>query len=145
MCLAFVLVYFVWYPRRVAARTGAIAAPPELFPDRSEVPALDRIRNVGDLFADLFFFLNRSWSTLIPAAGIAALVFCTPLIILGLKGEALFLQKNALFGSVQSLAFFCVSHAPIGGLCSFCIHGHLFWILSRKTSGVARTNCVLAE
>lgn len=106
VCLAFVLVYFVWYPRRVAARTGAIAAPPELFPDRSEVPALDRIRNVGDLFADLFFFLNRSWSTLIPAAGIAALVFCTPLIILGLKGEALFLQKNALFGSVQSLAFF---------------------------------------
>jgi uncharacterized membrane protein SpoIIM required for sporulation len=105
-CLAFVLVYFVWYPRRVAARTSTITAPPELLPDRYEVPSLDRIRGIGELFTDLFFFLNRGWGTLVPAVALAALAFCTPLVVLGLEGEELFFQKNTLLGSLQSLLFF---------------------------------------
>lgn len=106
VCLAFVLIYFVWYPRRVAAKTDTTAAPPDLFPERREAPTLDRIRSVGELFTDLFFFLNRSWGTLAPAAAVAALAFCTPLLFLGLKGEELFFQKNTLFGGFQSLLFF---------------------------------------
>lgn len=76
LCLAFVLLYFVWYPR-IKARIG-FSQPvrdTRLAPEAGQQFSFTRIRSSGMLFTDLFSIFKRHFGALFLASIAAALLF----------------------------------------------------------------------
>lgn len=107
-CLAFVLVYFWWYPRYVAARVEEPKDPDsDLFPARNGLPDLGLIRSAGRIFSDVFPFLQRAFPMVLLLSAAAAVLFCVPVFLLsGEKPEELFSLEWGLFSSLKMLGQF---------------------------------------
>lgn len=81
-CLAFVLLYFVWYPIQ-KARTGfkAPLKKSKLSPDRLQIIDFYAIKSVGAIFSDLFILYRKHLSA-ITLLGLAATTFYTLAVFL---------------------------------------------------------------
>lgn len=103
-CLVFVVVYFVWVPRRIAAAFGSkLEREAEVVSEQENVPDLSRIRSTGELFNDLFFFLRRGMPFVLRGALAAAGLFCVLLLLSGIKGVLLFDPGSGIWASISSL------------------------------------------
>ncbi len=108
-CLAFVVVYFGWYPYFKASRsTGASLAEPEFAAHKPALPELSLIRNAGQIFGDLFSFLQRRFPTVIGLSLLAMTLYCAPVFLWGRSiPPAEFFQVDfSLFASLEALGQF---------------------------------------
>ena len=107
-CLAFVLVYFWWFPRHVAAR--APHTKPEdadLLPATIAFPDLETVRSGGEIFRDVFSVMRHSFSTVLLFALIATAVFCIPVFLLNSHTpQELFSVEQGLLASIGALGNF---------------------------------------
>lgn len=108
VCLGFVLIYFVWYPR-FRARMGfdPVDEQADLPPDTDRELRFDQIKGNGDLFADIFFLFRQRGHVLLRsalAAGAAytAIAFFTTSAA---PGEVFYYPDQA-FGKLQVLDSF---------------------------------------
>ncbi len=76
LCLAFVLLYFVWYPR-LKAQIGfnTPIRDTRLVPDHLQDLPFYKIRSSGELFSDLFVLYKRHFGAFALSAMAAALLF----------------------------------------------------------------------
>lgn len=76
LCLSFVLLYFVWYPR-VKARIGFYKPlrDTRLTPDQALKLSFHKIRSAGAIFTDLFILYKRHYGLFLRVTALAALVF----------------------------------------------------------------------
>ncbi len=112
-CLAFVLLYFVWYPRLHAQMTTQQAPErPVIPPDSSQQIHFDRIKASGEIFADVFVFFKKhagkvAGLSLLTAALYTALAFG----LTSAEAEALFSFPNYQFGTLRVIHQFFVNPA----------------------------------
>lgn len=108
LCLAFILFYFVWYPRRLA-RAGAFSHRPQdpIPVDQPVEIPLGQIRSSGELFARTFS-LYRQWGGLLSAVGLGlALLFA--LLTFSLAADSpsdLFAFEHRRLGTLYALPQF---------------------------------------
>lgn len=82
-CLAFVLGYFVWYPRYRAKRYGRRAGKwNSVPPDTNQAIDFYAVKGSGEVFGEVFALLRQHLGFLLRLSGLAALVF-TALAFLG--------------------------------------------------------------
>jgi uncharacterized membrane protein SpoIIM required for sporulation len=76
LCLAFVLLYFVWYPR-IKARIGfnQPVRDTRLTPDAKLDLSFTKIRSAGELFTDLFVLYKRYFGAFLMGSVASALLF----------------------------------------------------------------------
>ena len=77
VCLLFVLVYFVWYPRYKARRAGAKGfTDSSISASRAQLVNWNKIKSSGEILSDIFVLYRRYLSPLVWTAAIASLLFC---------------------------------------------------------------------
>jgi uncharacterized membrane protein SpoIIM required for sporulation len=115
ICLSFVLIYFVWYPR-YRARKGFV-----LLNDQSELPPdtkrgidTSKIKSSGELFADTFIFLRQQLGKIAGMAALAAAVYCGATFIPAMEEpHELFAFPWETFGTLSILPdFFLNTEVP---------------------------------
>ncbi|MEQ8706208.1 MAG: stage II sporulation protein M [Phaeodactylibacter sp.] len=116
LCLSFVLLYFVWYPR-IKARVGfdQPVRDTRLTPDARSELSFTKIRSAGELFTDLFVVYKRHFGVILLTTAGAALLFTA---FAFLPGDALpedrFRFPSGVFLGLGHLAqFFNNPFAPL--------------------------------
>jgi uncharacterized membrane protein SpoIIM required for sporulation len=136
LCLAFVLVYFVWYPV-YKARKGykELGREPSLTPDSEQLINLRRIFTGGELFSSTFALYRAHLPVIAGLSALAAAIFCASVFLLGREAPAeLFVFPDQFLGTLQVFpAFFAhsrmewlpVLHLILLGTLSFVLFGRL--------------------
>lgn len=90
-CLAFIIGYFVYYPV-AKARQGfrQINKGNALPPDRSRFVPTGTIRNISELFSDIFVLYRKYFKTIAGYAAVGALIYCLVVFSFVPLGEELF-------------------------------------------------------
>ena len=116
LCLAFVLLYFVWYPR-IRARIGfeQPLRDTRLAPDARLELSFAKIRSSGELFTDLFVVYKRHFGPILLTGILGALLFTA---FAFLPGQALpedrFRFPSGVFLGLENLGqFFNNPAAPL--------------------------------
>lgn len=111
VCLLFVLLYFVWYPRLKA--TIGFETPihdSKVPPDQLEAPKFKGLRSSGEIFADSFSFFRRHLSRLFPLALALSTIYCATVFGLsGARPETIFSFPDRLFGTFSVLDQFFIN------------------------------------
>ena len=136
-CLAFVLWYFVWYPRQ-KAKKGFVtdAARYQLQPDDNQVINYGQIKSVGEIFADAFvFYKNYFWKIVFVAFG-ASLAYVLAIFFFNKANSfaLLFYFDNILANLGQYFMHPKIPYLPI--ICIFCftwISAYLNRLIMRDT------------
>lgn len=83
-CLVFVLFYFVWYPR-YRARVGfrQAARDDKIAPNRSQQIRYNRIKNSGEIFAEIFVLYRRYFGKIAITALGTSILYCAGVFLLG--------------------------------------------------------------
>ena len=108
LCLAFVLGYFVWYPR-YKARVGfkPLKRSTELPPDHLQDINLTQIKTSGELFADTFVFYRQNFGYLLGFSALTAALYCLVLFpLVPYPPDEMFYFPAYLFGTLEVLPFF---------------------------------------
>jgi len=117
VCLLFVLLYFVWYPR-MRARLGfsESEAPTRIPPDSSQRINFERIKSSGEIFADAFIFFRKQAGKLAVIALISAGIYTAAVFLSSpVNPESLFSFPNYFFGTLSVIN-------------QFFINGNLPWL-----------------
>jgi len=113
VCLAFILIYFVWYPR-FHARMGFAPTDKQadLPPDTNRELRFDQIKGNGDLFADIFFLLRQHGRVLLRSALLAGGVYTAlALLTTSAAPDEVFSYPQQIFGKLQVLDGFFFNDA----------------------------------
>ena len=115
VCLLFVLLYFVAYPR-LKAQIGfeAPLREPRLPPDREQRLRFDQILSSGEIFSDVFVFLKKHIGRIALSAAGGALLFLALVFLPGAAewGGRFRFPAGALSGIGQIDQFFQNDRAP---------------------------------
>jgi uncharacterized membrane protein SpoIIM required for sporulation len=102
LCLAFVLVYYVWYPRKKARQASTqLLREPTIFADRDERIELNQLKTSGEIFSDAMAFFRNNMSFILKNALLTGFLYCT-LSVLLLRaefGDVFFENENPSFFS----------------------------------------------
>lgn len=115
-CLAFVLLYFVWYPRVKAAVGFAYPVrDSRLVPQREQRLTFDGIRSSGELFTDVFAFYKRHLGAITMVGAVSALVYVALAFLpVGEVAESRFFHPNGAWAAIGELGqFFRNPSAPL--------------------------------
>ena len=127
LCLVFVLGYFVWYPRYKAKKGFSMPIRDTQLPQDIDYEiGFDRIKNAGEIFADIFIVYKRSFKQIIWAAVFVALAFCSWSFLSGEEDpSSLFLFTSGLFAALGSIEQFfsndAVPFLPIANILIYSI------------------------
>jgi uncharacterized membrane protein SpoIIM required for sporulation len=107
-CLAFVLVYFWWFPRHIAAQApDTKPGDADLLPIPDTFPDLESVKSGGEIFQDVFSVMRHTFSIILLFALIATAVFCIPVFLLsGIPPQELFSLEQGLLASISALGNF---------------------------------------
>lgn len=132
VCLLFILIYFVWYPR-MRARLGFEEANrrADMPPDSSQQIDFERIKSPGEVFADAFIFFKKQAGKIAVISGLAAIVYTAATLLLSTTSpEGTFSFPNYQFGTLSILdQFFINPHLPFLPVINF-------FVLAGLTTGV---------
>lgn len=129
LCLAFVLFYFWWYPRK-KARQGFINDSTEsaLQADVNESIRLDRIKSSGEIFSDAVVFFRKNAGYFAGWSFLGALAFCLIALLVPERQPAqLYAYDWNVFGMLSELPTFFKNpdipwlpllHIPLFGMLS---------------------------
>ncbi len=111
VCLAFVLLYFVWYPR-VKARLGFDTGIRDNYipPDSTQAIDFTRIKSAGEIFSEVFVLLRKHGSRLALTALATSLLFSAAVFLSApVQPTELFRFPNHLFGTLAVINQFFVN------------------------------------
>ena len=127
-CLAFILVYFVWYPRIHAEFTSGKKdrrepVPPLISQQRID---FDRIKTPGEVFADVFVFFKIHAGKVVSLCLFTALFYTVAVFAFSpASADQLFSFPNYRFGTLSVINQFFVNEKipwlPLVNLASFAI------------------------
>ncbi|GJM31150.1 MAG: hypothetical protein DHS20C18_01510 [Saprospiraceae bacterium] len=115
LCLAFILIYFVWYPS-YKARHGFNQPLREtkLQPDKNQEIGWHRIKSSGEIFAEIFSFYRKYLSQVALAALLAAILFSTAsLFLTDQSAGEVFTYPNRIFGTLSVISQFFISEKMV--------------------------------
>ncbi|MEM9919884.1 MAG: stage II sporulation protein M [Bacteroidota bacterium] len=116
ICLAFILGYFVWYPRHLA-KLGfqRDISDTQLPPTASQRIDFLRIKNAGEIFSDIFVLYRKYFKQIGLTSLAAAIVFCGLAFPISLEPPAVtFTFPNISFGALENIGqFFRNSEIPL--------------------------------
>ncbi len=123
LCLAFVIFYFLWYPRYLARKGRLEEALGKPAPESDKVIELDKIKSTGDIYYETFVILRGLLGKVLLACLVGTLVFSTGVFLTSNSApNELFLFPAGLFGSASVVpSFFQNPNHPFI---------YAFWILS---------------
>lgn len=105
ICLAFILVYFVWYPWMLAKKGfDKPLSEVRVSPDKDQIINFLRIKNVASLFGEVFIFFKKNAGILLLSAAMVSALFTV--MTFGLTEEDpvnLFYFPTYLFGTLSVL------------------------------------------
>lgn len=111
VCLLFVLLYFVWYPRlKASIGFDAPVRESKAPPDRRKQIQFEGLRSSGEIYADTFVFFRKNLNRFLPLSVLLAVLYCGA--VFGLSGQApdaLFSFPNRLFGAFSVLDQFFIN------------------------------------
>ena len=130
-CLAFVLLYFVWYPRR-KARAGfrEQIRDTHINADTGQWINFSQIKSSGEIFSEVFVFFRKNAGRFVLAALLSAILYTAAVFLTGTAPPAeQFVFMNRAFGTATALSqFFANDTIPllplINTLC-FSIMGYV--------------------
>jgi uncharacterized membrane protein SpoIIM required for sporulation len=132
VCLIFVLVYFVWYPR-MRARLGFEKKDrsTDMPPDSTQRIDFERIKSPGEVFADAFVFFKKQAGKIAAIGGLTALVYTAAALLLSTASpEETFSFPNFLLGTLSVLdQFFINARIPLLPVINF-------FVLAGLTTGI---------
>ena len=102
LCLAFILIYFVWYPR-YKAQMGFEASlkDSKLQPDRLQKTNFHAINTAGEIFAEVFGFYRKNFSVIALTALIASVFFSSVALFLSANEPSeIFTYPNYFWGTI---------------------------------------------
>lgn len=111
LCLAFVLGYFVWYPRYKAAK-GFLTTikDSKLPPSRDNRIELDKTKSIGELFSDIFTLYRAHFRPIGVAALVGAVVYTVIISLLAGQSIAVaFYFPIGLLGTLSVISQFFVN------------------------------------
>jgi len=130
-CLAFVLFYFVWYPRR-KARSGfeAPIQDTSIAPDSGQWIHFFQIKSSGEIFSEVFVFFRKQAGRIILAALAGALLFTAGAFLSGTASPSeLFVFASGIFGTTAALGQFFVNEGipllPVINTLCFSVMGYV--------------------
>ncbi len=89
VCLAFVLFYYVWYPRKKAQQGfDAALENSKIPPSNEQAINFSRIKGSGEIFADTFLFFNKHSQPILSLAFGLAVLFCLGSFLLATEAPA---------------------------------------------------------
>ncbi len=152
ICLAFILFYYVWYPRNLA-KTGFTQKinDTKLPPDNLQKIDFERIKTSGEIFADIFLFYKKNIRGIGTAIFAGVALFCVSTFLLA-NGEPteIFNYPQGIFSMVGEInQFFVNDYAPLMPLFNIIIYSLItlvtFVLLGRAakdyiTNGVKNQN-----
>lgn len=115
ICLAFVLGYFFFYPRRLAAQGFKTSLKDEKpTPDKPLVINTGRIKTSGEIFSDVFIFFRSYFKQFAITALFASSFYCLMVFLFtSVKPSTIFSFPYATFGIVDVFdQFFINKHLP---------------------------------
>ncbi|MCO6493698.1 MAG: stage II sporulation protein M [Phaeodactylibacter sp.] len=130
-CLAFVLFYFVWYPRRKARagfkepiRDTSISA------DADQWINFSQIKSSGEIFSEVFVFFRRHAGRIVLAALFTAGLYTAAVFLSGTAPPAeQFIFADRIFGTAIALRQFFVNETipflPVINILCFSIMGYV--------------------
>ena len=110
-CLAFVLLYFVWYPRK-KARDGFREAirDTHINADTGQWINFSQIKSSGEIFSDVFVFFRKYAGRIVLAALFTAILFSAAVFLSGTAPPAeQFVFLNQAFGTATALSQFFIN------------------------------------
>ncbi len=109
-CLTFILVYFWWFPRYIAARVVFDEnRDADLLSETPSFPDLENIRNGDEIFRDVFTIIRHKISLVCTLSLFATAIFCIPaLLFSGLPPQTLFSLESSFLASLEALGQFYV-------------------------------------
>jgi uncharacterized membrane protein SpoIIM required for sporulation len=141
-CLAFVLVYFVWYPRHKARLGFAKPIQETRIPfNQEQLIDFRRIKASGELFSDMLVFYKKHLRKITLAALGAASLYCSAAFLVGAGSPAeLFAFPSEFFGTISVInQFFVNEKIPllplISVLCAALLATRVFYALAREEQG----------
>ncbi len=126
VCLAFILIYFVWYPYiRAKAGFTYMISDAKIPPDKAQAIDFTRVKSSGEIFAEMFTFYKKHFSKIILLSLLNALIFTGVTVLAsGGKPANTYVFSERMMGMLLALQQF---FTPINYL-SF-LHLFIFWVL----------------
>ena len=132
-CLAFVLLYFVWYPRH-KARKGFREAirDTHINADTGQWINFSQIKSSGEIFSDVFVFFRKYAGRIVLAALLTALLYSAAVFLTGTTPPAeQFVFMNQAFGTATALSQFFINETipllPLINTLCFSIMAYLIF------------------
>lgn len=149
VCLAFILIYFVWYPY-IRAKYSLLkpVADAKIPPDNVQQIDFTKVKSSGEIFAELFLFYNKHFSKIARLSLVTALVFTGAAFLFAQgKPAAHFVFSNELFGMIRALNQFftpTIPYLPIVHLATFgaLTTGIFYWLQQDAGMTPKRFNAV---
>jgi uncharacterized membrane protein SpoIIM required for sporulation len=146
VCLAFVLVYFVWYPH-IRVRFGFpktnFDSDARIPPDRVQRLDFNGVKSSGRIFIEMFQFYKQHFTKILNLSLVTALVFtAAAFLFTGGKPAAYFAFPDQLGGMLQALrpffAFDTVGYLPLVHLATFgaLTTGIFHWLQQTAHPGI---------
>ena len=132
-CLAFVLLYFVWYPRR-KAREGfrQPIRDTSINADEGQWINFYQIKSSGEIFSEVFVFFRKHSAKIVMAALATAVLFTAAVFLTGIAPPAeQFVFLNGAFGTATALSQFFINETvpllPVFNTLCFSIMGYVIF------------------
>lgn len=149
VCLGFVLVYFVWYPRfKASVGFKNKIRDTKIPPDRDIKTSFQSIKTTGDIITDMFSFFNKRSSAIVLMSALFAAFYTAIVYFLReVSMEELFIFPWDYFGILRELdQFFINRNLPPGllfGINTLTYGLLIFWLnnllLANAQAGITRS------
>lgn len=135
VCLAFILIYFVWYPY-IRARVGFahLISDAKIPPDKLQEIDFTKVKSSGEIFGEMFSFYKKHFSK-IAILSLATAVIFTLAMFLFAQGKPAnhFVFSNEIFGVIRALEQFfipTIRYLPLVHLVTFgaLTTGIFYWL-----------------
>ncbi|MFN7119678.1 MAG: stage II sporulation protein M [Saprospiraceae bacterium] len=142
-CLAFVIIYFIWYPYiRTKYGVQKPIADAKIPPDNIQQLDFTKVKSSGEVFADMFIFYTRHFSKIALLALVTALIFTGAMFAFAQgKPADHFIFPNRIFGMIRALEQFfipTIRYLPLVHLFTFgALTTGIFYWLQREASATA--------
>ncbi len=145
VCLAFVIIYFIWYPYiRTKYGIGKPIMDAKIPPDNIQQLDFTKVKSSGEIFADMFIFYKKYFSKIATLSLVTALIFTGAMFGFAQgKPADHFIFPNQLFGMIRALEQFfipTIRYLPLVHLFTFgaLTTGIFYWLQREAGSNISR-------
>ncbi len=134
VCLLFVLLYFVWYPRMKAQIGFGPASLGDRLPgEREQRIHFYQIQSSGEIFSQVFVLYKKQFGAMALAAMIGALLYLALVFLPGSENiEDRFIYRHGAFSGLRDIKqFFRNPSAPLTPLANTIGFALVSWVASR--------------